>query len=339
LNKKYQIFVSSTYRDLVDERQAVLKIILDLGHIPAGMEGFPAIDIEQLKYIKKVIDQCDYYVLIVGGRYGSLDVDGESFTEKEYKYAVEKGISVIAFVLEDIGTFPPDKSETNPDVVERLKTFRSHVMTGRMVHRWNGDREHLVSGVYKSLSAAFAETPALGWVRANTVASEDILAQINELRIRNDELEASNARLQSELTPKIKNLASLDSKFLIHFKYTEDIGRATQRPGESSFSMTWRAIFKAIGPELAHPRSPKMISTLLDKFISEKKLVKYRFPQILHATENQIKIQLCALGLIKNFQGRRAAGGLAEWIQLTEYGNRTLFESMAIRADDQSNNQ
>jgi hypothetical protein len=59
LEKKYQIFVSSTFRDLVEERQDTIKSILDLGHIPAGMEGFPAIDMEQLKYIKKVIDQCD----------------------------------------------------------------------------------------------------------------------------------------------------------------------------------------------------------------------------------------------------------------------------------------
>src|ERR1700704_3456743 len=100
MEKRYQIFVSSTYSDLVDERQDAIKAILDLGHIPAGMEGFPAIDIEQLKYIKKVIDQCDYYILIVAGRYGSVDVDGISFTEKEYQYAVETGKVVLAFVFE-----------------------------------------------------------------------------------------------------------------------------------------------------------------------------------------------------------------------------------------------
>jgi hypothetical protein len=88
LDKKYQIFVSSTFRDLVEERQDAIKSILDLGHIPAGMEGFPAIDMEQLKYIKKIVDQCDYYILIVAGRYGSVDADGISYTEKEYQYAV-----------------------------------------------------------------------------------------------------------------------------------------------------------------------------------------------------------------------------------------------------------
>ena len=53
MEKKYQIFVSSTFRDLGEERQDTIKSILDLGHIPAGIEGFPAIDMEQLKYIKR----------------------------------------------------------------------------------------------------------------------------------------------------------------------------------------------------------------------------------------------------------------------------------------------
>jgi len=38
--KKYQIFVSSTYEDLKDERQAAVEAILLAGHIPAGMELF-----------------------------------------------------------------------------------------------------------------------------------------------------------------------------------------------------------------------------------------------------------------------------------------------------------
>lgn len=54
--KKYQVFVSSTYTDLIEERREVIEAIIDLGHIPAGMEGFPAIDMEQFRYIKKVID-------------------------------------------------------------------------------------------------------------------------------------------------------------------------------------------------------------------------------------------------------------------------------------------
>lgn len=101
MGKKYQIFISSTFSDLVEERQSVSRAILDMGHIPAGMEMFPAADVEQLTYIKKVIDECDYYVLIVGARYGTLDEEGVSYTEREFLYAVETGKSVLSSGLID----------------------------------------------------------------------------------------------------------------------------------------------------------------------------------------------------------------------------------------------
>ena len=82
MQKKYQVFISSTFSDLIDERQDALKSVLDMGHIPSGMEAFPAVDLEQFEYIKKIIDECDYYILIVGARYGSVDDAGVSFTER-----------------------------------------------------------------------------------------------------------------------------------------------------------------------------------------------------------------------------------------------------------------
>ena len=71
MDKRYQVFVSSTYADLKEERRAVIQTVVELDCIPAGMELFPAADEEQLAFIKRVIDDCDYYLLIIGGRYGS----------------------------------------------------------------------------------------------------------------------------------------------------------------------------------------------------------------------------------------------------------------------------
>jgi Domain of unknown function (DUF4062) len=104
MQTNFQVFVSSTYTDLIDERQDTLKSILDLGHIPSGMEGLFAADQEQLSYIKTIIDKCDYYILIIAGRYGSVDETGVSYTEKAYDYAVGKGITVLAFINNDIAS-------------------------------------------------------------------------------------------------------------------------------------------------------------------------------------------------------------------------------------------
>ena len=83
--KKYQIFISSTYIDLIDERQAAVEAILQSGHIPAGMELFAASNQSQWEIIKKWIDESDIYMLILGGRYGSIEqTSGLSYTELEY---------------------------------------------------------------------------------------------------------------------------------------------------------------------------------------------------------------------------------------------------------------
>ena len=68
-DKRYQVFVSSTYDDLQDERKEVMQALLELDCIPAGMELFPASSEDQWSLIKRVIDDCDYYILIIGGRY------------------------------------------------------------------------------------------------------------------------------------------------------------------------------------------------------------------------------------------------------------------------------
>ena len=75
------------------------------------MQMFPASNDDQWTLIRQVIDDCDYYIVIIGGRYGSTDADGLSFTEKEYDYAVSKGIPVLGFVHGAPDEIPAGKTE------------------------------------------------------------------------------------------------------------------------------------------------------------------------------------------------------------------------------------
>ena len=98
-NRKYQVFISSTYSDLIEERKKVLDILLMADCIPAGMEAFVATDVEQFEVIKKVIDLCDYYILIIGQRYGSINpYTGISYTEMEYDYAIKTNTGILFFI-------------------------------------------------------------------------------------------------------------------------------------------------------------------------------------------------------------------------------------------------
>jgi len=101
-NKKLQVFISSTYRDLIKERQAAVEALLELGHIPAGMELFQAGSESQLEIIKQWIEESDVYMLILGGRYGTLEPISElSYTHLEYLYALELGKPVFSMYIDD----------------------------------------------------------------------------------------------------------------------------------------------------------------------------------------------------------------------------------------------
>lgn len=161
MEKRYQIFISSTYADLIDERKGIMEAVLSLNCFPAGMEMFPATNMDQLEYIKKVIDMSDYYVLIIAGRYGSLAKDGISYTEKEYNYAKWKNIPILAFIYEDIEKLPSSKVDKN---TEKLEKFRNKVKKNRIVKFWSSASE-LKYMIHDSLLSEFGLNPQEGWIK------------------------------------------------------------------------------------------------------------------------------------------------------------------------------
>jgi hypothetical protein len=219
MDKRYQVFVSSTFSDLIDERREVIQTLMQMDCIPAGMELFPAADEEQLAFIKKVIDDCDYYLLIIGGRYGSTTAEGISFTEKEYDYAVSKGIEVIAFLHGQPDKIPLGKSEIEPEARKRLTEFRAKVSTGRLIKFWNSTAE-LPGLVALSLQKAIKAHPKPGWVRGGPTSNPELLAQLNELRQKNDQLQGRLASALANQPTRLEvNLASADSKFVLKGGY------------------------------------------------------------------------------------------------------------------------
>ncbi|GGI15716.1 DUF4062 domain-containing protein [Oxalicibacterium faecigallinarum] len=163
MDKKYQVFVSSTFSDLEDERAAVLEGILQMGHIPAGMELFHANNSSAWEYITKVIEASDYYVLVLGGRYGSLDEHGMGFTEKEYEYARSLNIPVIALLHEEPTSLPRDRTDQAESWV-KLQNFREKVESRHIRVVWNSPTK-LKAELILSLSQQIQQKPGRGWVR------------------------------------------------------------------------------------------------------------------------------------------------------------------------------
>ena len=184
MEKRFQVFVSSTFRDLQDERQEVIQALLELDCIPAGMELFPAADEDQWTLIKRVIDDCDYYIVIIGGRYGSIGPDGKSFTQLEYEYAVSQGKPVIGFLHKEPGKISAEHTETEPENKAKLEGFRG-LAEKKMVRYWSNPIE-LGSNVSRSLIKLIKNSPAIGWVKADALPSEDLTQEVLNLKKQND---------------------------------------------------------------------------------------------------------------------------------------------------------
>lgn len=196
--KKFQIFISSTFEDLKQERDQVMKAILEIGHIPVGMEMFSAADEEQWQIITRQIEEVDYYLVIAAHRYGSIAADGLGYTEKEYDYAKSIGIPTIGFVINEDAQWDNKHIDKDPKKIELMRSFKEKIKS-KMVNFWS-NKDELNAKVIASLTKTFTSYPRDGWVRSSQ-ASHISPETINEI----SRLSSENADLRKKLELFEKN--------------------------------------------------------------------------------------------------------------------------------------
>jgi len=325
LDKRYQVFISSTFADLKEERGKVQQAVMELDCIPAGMELFPAIDQEQFEFIKKVIDDCDYYLLIIGGRYGSVSDEGVSYTEMEYHYAVSKGIKVIALLHEDPSTLPVKKSEMDFEARQKLSAFRDIAANGRLVRFWT-EANQLPGLTLSSLVKTMRAYPAVGWVRGNSVADPELYKELAALRKENQELRAVAAT--QPVVMDLSGLAGFQDEVEVH-------GNGKSPKNGSYITLTWQAVvtwgelFGFVGAELLSPQGDLALRRSTAQWLKNKSnrandsLSKN---DLLNEDYQTMKIQFRALGLIES------DGDLLEEVwHLTKAGEREMISLRVVR--------
>ena len=166
-DKIYQIFVSSTFKDLEKERQEVLAAVVESGNMPIGMEYFPSTSATPFEYIKTMLQKSDYYILILAGKYGSIEPSsGLSYTELEYDYAQQLGIPTMVFLHYDINNLPMSLNEVDPNIISKLQKFREKASKS-LAKMWSNAQE-LKSQVLHSIYTTIQTCPRTGWVRADS---------------------------------------------------------------------------------------------------------------------------------------------------------------------------
>jgi hypothetical protein len=357
MDKRFQVFVSSTYTDLREERQAVIAALLQLDAIPSGMELFPVADEDAWGLICKVIAECDYYLLLIGGKYGSVDSDGVSFTEREYDFAAARAKPVMAFLHADPDQIPVGKSEKQDAARAKLERFRQKVETAKHVRYWTS-AENLAGQVALSYSHFLKAYPAPGWIRADDAASPEAIAELNQLRKTNFELVADLQVARANAPAGTEDLKQGDETYELdvkaRFRITgKDLTVNALQTHVFTLEPSWDEILSAVGSRLLDESSePDLRKALVGGLIGlyegdmddeaaawlvrqghkpKKWTMRDYNGNISDDAFGTILIQLVALGLISKSTRARSVHDRQTYWTLTPYGQARVIQLKAIR--------
>ena len=327
---KHQVFVSSTYKDLIEERKEVIHALLELDCIPAGMELFPATDEDAWSLIKEIIDNCDYYILIIAGKYGSVSNEGVGYTEMELDYAIKTNKPILSFIFEDIDTLPASKVEKTEVAQSRLKAFREKAQT-KHCKFWTTPHD-LGGKVSRSLVQLKKKHPSDGWVPGRYAVDTKMLRELEYMRVKIAKLEHELG--QTEAPIGSENFAQGGNIFTCHANLKQN---STGTEQNTNLSQSWDIIFSYCGSILAGECTEEELNNKIklcfwhatpkniEKYNSNSKLI------IPYVYFDEIKLQLQALGLITQGKKKRSVSDTSTYWQMTPYGKKHLMQISAIK--------
>jgi hypothetical protein len=342
MDKRYQVFVSSTYEDLRVERQEVMQALLELDCIPAGMELFPAGNEDQWTLIKRVIQECDYYIVISAGKYGSIGKGGQSYTEMEYRFATSIDKPVIAFLHKDIQLLKALQVESTDDGKAKLVAFRDHLQR-KICKFWDSPAD-LGSKVSRSLVQLIKASPAVGWIRADQAADAIAAAEILALRKQVEEVQRKLTEAVSAAPAGSEKLAQGDTLYTAKYSFTAEDSNDDDYDFTLEVDISWDSLFYDVGPIMINEAGDNALRGVLNNSVRErsrkaraedkalKGFKKLRNFKISDHDFYTIKIQFIALGLVRKSQRQRSLRDASTYWSLTSFGEQRLTTLRAIPA-------
>lgn len=344
MDRRYQVFLSSTYSDLHDERQAVIQALLEMDCIPAGMEMFVATDEAQWDLITEVINLSDYYILIIGARYGSVTEDQISYTEKEYDHAVKIGKPILAFVHANPDSIPQGQTDKSDQKRAKLNQFREKVMAGattetRIVAKFQ-NADDLSGKVSRAMNRAIKRYPGTGWVRGDQALTLDQQREILALKARITELESEKFEAKSALVEDTADFAQGDEPVTLT-AIVSDTDYPPQPPVYPKCKTTWDNIFQILAPPMIDEASESTLRERLGVHLVSSGPTKTEDREAIDRIEDPkydvtesswdiVLVQFSVLNLVDAGTKKRPMSDQEKYLALTQKGRRHLMKLSAV---------
>lgn len=169
--KIYSAFISSNFQSLRDERNAVINNLLDFRILPIGMEHFTVSTNGEFSDIEALIDDSDFFILLLGARYGSCDGSGISWTEREYLYADQKKKPILAIVCDELSENLAKEanalSEDSLKQIEFCKRIKENGFVREVTEEFGMDK------IVKQFLNTQNFSKCVGWTRIEDVSKDE----------------------------------------------------------------------------------------------------------------------------------------------------------------------
>jgi len=336
MNRIFRVFVSSTFEDLQRYRTRLAQLLAENGCMAAGMEIFPAANVEAWETIKAILSDSDFVVLILGNRYGSIHKDeNKSYTRLEYEFASNKQIDVYPLIYEgtDVKVVPsPDENDDQ----EKLNEFRAELKKSHTIGRWV-DGESFIMAAVRLINNARNGREKGGYVRADQA---DPSGEFEFLRKDRDRLANDLRQARRDLLGIRRHLATGDEQYPIR-------GLARCSPQNSSSTLealvtpTWnqllRLTFSAMRDQgnLSRKDLVKLISEGLASYVPQGVQKTLRYPVIQVDVSPEIVEIIMNQFVEQAFVKRYLLDG-GPWFEIKPAGLKALTTTMSVETDPET---
>lgn len=125
LDTRYQIFISTSGRDMQPERMVLSQTLVGMGFFAWGLEHRTPLT---TTLARRQIDECDYVILLLGSQYGEQSISGVSYLSLEYEYALSQTKPIIVFIHEQPENREIDLQEIHPQLKDKFLAFRKKLL-------------------------------------------------------------------------------------------------------------------------------------------------------------------------------------------------------------------
>lgn len=297
VEKRYQVYIASSYNDVVNERLKVENSLLSSGFFPWEFsERRTSLNTAKSR---QQMDESDYVIFVLSGRYGDLSASGISYLHLDFLYAANKNKTIISLVDAHPERKLREEQETDEDLIKKLIAFKGVLKReSDYFHQYTNilDLERACKSL---LTSAISEKPALGWVRPQPQDEKSMSNEVQRLRTKVNELEKQLAATSALHTIAAEHLNqdqmqtySQEEKLILNYRAHayQDGNLQDIHPQRE---MSWGQILQVLAPHFKRPTLESSFIRALNDYLETTALEDARlfFPRTHAVARAQIDVR------------------------------------------------